>query len=52
MEKWELRSLCDTKAPKTIHVILFQAYPEYLITYQIVRPEAVPEEAEAAKASG
>jgi hypothetical protein len=29
---------------------VFQAYPEYLITYQIVKPEALPDEVEAAKA--
>jgi hypothetical protein len=28
----------------------FQAYPEYLITYQIVKPEAASDEAEAVKA--
>jgi hypothetical protein len=30
--------------------MFFQAYPEYLITYQIVKPEAIPDEVEAAKA--
>ena len=41
------------KNSKYFNPIFFQAYPEYLISYQIVRPDAVVEEGgDAAKASG
>lgn len=48
MQKLELAELALYK-PGFFFALYFQAYPEYLITYQIVKPEAPSQTATAAE---
>lgn len=48
MQKLELAELSLHK-PGGFVLFYFQAYPEYLITYQIVKPEAPSQTATAAE---
>lgn len=48
MQKLELAELPLHK-PGVFFLFYFQAYPEYLITYQIVKPEAPSQTATAAE---